>query len=105
VTFAGASTMLILIYDVASPVFEETLVRGYLMTELIGLSWPVWLAATVSFALQGSYHLYYGLPGALTLSSGFAILAIYFAISRRLWPVILAHFFWDLTATYTYWHR
>jgi membrane protease YdiL (CAAX protease family) len=105
VIFAGASTMLVIVYGLVAPFFEETLVRGYLMTELIALSRPVWLAATISVVLQGSYHLYYGFPGALTVSAGFAVLAIYFAISRRLWPVILAHFFWDLTATYLNWHR
>ena len=103
--FAGASPTLILLYAIAAPVFEETLIRGYLMTELIGLSWPVWLAAIVSFVLQGTYHLYYGLAGALVVSAGFAILAMYFAISRRLLPVILAHLFWDLTATYMNWPR
>ena len=105
VIFAGALTVFVVIYNLAAPVFEETLVRGYLMTELIGLSWPVWLAATISFVLQGSYHLYYGLAGTLTILPGFAILAIYFAISRRLWPVIFAHFFWDCTATFMSWHR
>lgn len=103
--FPGASLMLLLMYMVAAPLFEEILIRGYLMTELIGLSCPVWLAATASVVLQGGYHLYYGLATAFMLSAGFAVLATYFAISRRLLPVILAHFLWDLTASYLNWHR
>ncbi len=48
VIFAGASPVLLMLYIIAAPIFEETLVRGYLMTELIGLSCPVWLAALAS---------------------------------------------------------
>ncbi|HEY6306035.1 MAG TPA: CPBP family intramembrane glutamic endopeptidase [Candidatus Angelobacter sp.] len=103
--FAGASTILLVAYITAAPIFEETLVRGYLMTELIGLSWPAWLAAGASVALQTSYHLYYGLEGALSLGAGFVVSAVYFARSRRLMPVILSHLLWDLTATYFSWHR
>jgi membrane protease YdiL (CAAX protease family) len=96
VIFAGASVGLMLAYSLASSIFEETLVRGYLMTELIGLSCPVWLATCASILLQGSYHLYYGISGALAISTAFALWAIYFAISRKLWPVLLAHAFYDL---------
>jgi membrane protease YdiL (CAAX protease family) len=103
--FAGASPIILVLYMAAAPIFEETLVRGYLMTELIGLSWPAWLAALASVALQTSYHLYYGLGGALSLGAGFVVSAIYFAKSRRLMPIILSHFLWDLTATYLNWHR
>lgn len=105
VIFAGASTALLILYTIAAPIFEETLVRGYLMTELIGLSWPAWLAALTSIALQTSYHLYYGVGGALSVGAGFALSATYFAKSRKLMPVILSHFLWDLTATYLNWHR
>jgi membrane protease YdiL (CAAX protease family) len=105
IIFAGASTTLYLLYMVAAPIYEETLVRGYLMTELIGLSCPLWLATVASFVVQGAYHLYYGVAGALTASVGFAVLAVYFARSRRLMPIILAHFMWDLSATYVSWHR
>jgi len=105
VIFAGASHVLFIVYIIAAPIFEETLVRGYLMTELIGFSCPVWLAAMASVALQTSYHLYYGVGGALSVAAGFVISAAYFAKSRNLMPVILSHFVWDLTATYMNWHR
>lgn len=105
VIFAGGSVLLTFLYTLVAPVFEETLVRAYLMTELIGLSWPVWVAVLASVVLQGTYHLYYGVAGALGLSAGFAVWAIYFAMSRKIWPVLLAHFLWDLTATYLNWHR
>jgi membrane protease YdiL (CAAX protease family) len=103
--FAGTSILLLLPFLLVNPFFEEILVRGYLMTEIIELRSSVVLAATLSLALQTSYHLYYGLYGALVVGSGLSILAIYYAKSRRLIPVIVAHLLWDLTALLTAWHR
>jgi membrane protease YdiL (CAAX protease family) len=103
--YAGASFVLFAVYCTAAPFFEETLVRGYLMTELIGISCPVWMAAIASTVLQTTYHLYYGIPGALFVGFGFALSSIYFALSRKLAPVILSHLFWNLTATYLHLRR
>jgi membrane protease YdiL (CAAX protease family) len=86
-----------LIHDISSPIFEEVLVRGYLMSELIALGKPIAVAITASVVLQASYHLYYGLGSAVALSGVFLVFAAYFAKSRKLMPVILAHLFWDLT--------
>jgi len=97
-TTSGAPVLLLLSYGILAGIFEETLVRGYLMTEMIALGKPVWLAAIASIALQTSYHLYYGFAGALSISSVFIVFAIYFAFSRRLFPVILAHAFLDIFA-------
>jgi membrane protease YdiL (CAAX protease family) len=70
------------------------------MTELIGLSCPVWLAAAASFVLQTSYHLYYGFAGAIVISGIFAVSTIYFARSRRLMPVLLSHILWNLGVSF-----
>jgi membrane protease YdiL (CAAX protease family) len=85
-----------LIHDFSSPIFEEVLVRGYLMTELIELGKPVAFAIAASVILQTSYHVYYGLGRAVALSGVFIVFAAYFAKTRRLTPVILAHLFWDM---------
>ena len=98
VIFAGASPLLMLIYSAGSSVFEETLVRGYVTTEMIGLACPVWLASIASVLLQTSYHVYYGLGGALVVSGHFIVFALYFSISRRLLPVILGHLIVDFAA-------
>jgi membrane protease YdiL (CAAX protease family) len=103
--FAGGLFVLDLAYTTLAPFFEEILVRGYLMTELIGLSWPVWLAMLTSVVLQTSYHLYYGVAGALAAGSTFLISAIYFAKTRRLTPVVLSHLFWNLAVSYNHWNR
>ncbi|HEY7402868.1 MAG TPA: type II CAAX endopeptidase family protein [Candidatus Angelobacter sp.] len=101
--FGSGFFVLVLAYTVLAPFFEEILVRGYMMTELIDLSWPVWLATLASVALQTSYHLYYGVAGALIAGSTFLISAIYFARTRNLTPVVLQHLFWNLAVTH--WHH
>ena len=95
VFFEGVSPLM-LAYMVSSSFFEETVVRGYVTTELIGLACPVWLATLASILLQTSYHLYYGLAGSIVASAVFVVLALYFARYRRLSPIILGHLFVDL---------
>ncbi len=98
VIFAGITPGWFVIYSFGAAIFEETIVRAYVTSELIALACPVWLATLTSIALQTSYHLYYGWGGALALSGVFAVFGIYFAKSRRLLPVILGHLFVDLWA-------
>ena len=100
VIFAGISPWLLLLYSMSSSFFEETVVRGFLTTELIGLAAPVWLATLTSVLLQTSYHLYYGFGGALIVAGSFIVFGLYFASSRRLLPVILGHLFVDLVAVW-----
>lgn len=103
--FTSASVWAILPFVVLNPFFEEMLVRGYLMTELIDLRKSVVLAAVISLTVQTSYHLYYGVLGALMVGSGLSIFAIYFAKSRRLMPVILGHMFWDFITIFLKLHN
>jgi membrane protease YdiL (CAAX protease family) len=86
------------IHCIFSPIFEEVLVRGYLMTEIIELGKPSGLAILASVILQTSYHVYYGFGTAVGLSGAFLVFAAYFSKRRRLMPIVLAHLFWDLTA-------
>jgi membrane protease YdiL (CAAX protease family) len=96
--FATSSFWLLIPFLILNPFFEEVLVRGYLMTEIIELRSSVLLASLVSIALQTSYHLYYGVFGALIVASGLAVFALYYAKTRDLMSVIVAHLLWDLTA-------
>jgi membrane protease YdiL (CAAX protease family) len=79
-------------------VFEELAVRGWLMTEIEGLTGSLYLAAISSWLLQTAYHVYQGIGTALTVSATFLVFTIYFAKRRRLFPLILAHFLMDLLA-------
>jgi hypothetical protein len=105
IIFAGMTLSWAVIYSTSSAVFEEIVVRGFVTSEMIALTCPVWLATLVSIALQTSYHVYYGVAGALGISGIFIVFGIYFARSRRLLPVILGHLFFDLWALWANFHH
>lgn len=94
---AGFSIGLVL-YMFCSPVFEELIVRFFVAGELMSLGWNWVVAALVSAGLQASYHLYQGTWNAITLFPLFLVFAIYYGKTRRIWDVVLAHFWMDLIA-------
>ena len=79
-----------------NPFFEELIVRAYLMTEVRDLTGSSALAIAISVIVQFSYHLYYGWAGAISLSFQFLIFALYYARSRNILPVIVAHGLFDI---------
>jgi len=83
-------------FSLLNPFFEELIVRAYLMTEVSDLTGSSILAVAVSVAVQFSYHLYYGWVGAISLSFQFLVFAVYYARTRRVLPVIVAHGFFDI---------
>ena len=88
--------LLTLCLVLVNPIFEELTVRAFLMTETVALSGSSALAIVSSVLLQTSYHLYQGLPYALALGVIFLIFSLYYAHTRRILPLILAHFILDL---------
>jgi len=89
-------------FVVVNPVFEEMIVRAFLMTETVALTGSSILAVIVSVSLQTSYHLYQGLPYALSAGVIFLIFSVYYARTRRIGAIIVAHFIWDLSAHLSY---
>ena len=85
------------------PVFEELIVRAYLMTEILELTGSSALAIVTSVLVQTSYHLYYGWYGAACLAFPFLVFALYYARYRRALPVIVAHEVWDLISLIRIW--
>jgi membrane protease YdiL (CAAX protease family) len=94
--FFGRPSVAFLFYSLLNPFCEELIVRAYLMTEVIELTGSPALAVAVSLIVQSSYHLYYGWVGAITLAFLFLTFAVYFAHSRKILPVIIAHGFFDI---------
>lgn len=81
-----------------NPFFEELIVRGYLMSEIVDLTGNGALAVVASVAVQMSYHLYQGLANGVVLTAIFIVFSTYFLRSRRIAPLVLAHFFLDAYA-------
>jgi membrane protease YdiL (CAAX protease family) len=102
VLFGSSVSLLPLLYAITNPFHEELLVRAFLITEVEGLYQSTVLAVIVSVALQTSYHLYQGLPLALSHIPTFLVFSLYYVRARRIFPVILAHLFMDISALAVY---
>ena len=85
-----------------NPVFEELIVRAYTMSELLEMGYGPLIAVTFSVLFQTTYHLYYGSGIALAMGATFLIYALYFAKTRRIMPVILAHMLFDFYALFSH---
>lgn len=99
----GHPPVMMVPFSLLNPFFEELVVRAYLMTEVKDLSGSWILSAALSVAIQTSYHLYYGWEGALALSFQFLALSIYYARTRRITPIIIAHGFFDIYGLVRLW--
>lgn len=72
--------------------------RGYVMTEVAQLSGSAALAVFVSTAIQTGYHLYQGPVNTVNVGCCFLVFSLYYAKTRKLFPVIMAHSIMDLLA-------
>jgi membrane protease YdiL (CAAX protease family) len=100
--FGTALGVLPVLYVLLNPFYEELLVRAFLISEMEAIYRSTALAVWISVALQTSYHLYQGLPAALSHVPAFLLFSLYFVRTRRILPVILAHMFMDVSALALY---
>jgi membrane protease YdiL (CAAX protease family) len=100
--FGTAFGILPVLYVLLNPFHEELLVRAFLISETEWWYGSTALAVFLSVTLQSSYHLYQGLPMALSHIPAFLLFSLYFARTRRILPVILAHMFMDISALALY---
>ncbi len=85
-------------FVLVNPFFEELIVCAYTMSEVMDLSGSRMLAIVISVSLQMSYHFYQGVLRSIAVAAIFTVFSIYFARTRRIAPVILAHFCIDAFA-------
>lgn len=94
--------VMLLIYMLTTPFFEELIVRAYAMTELSDMKLPSGLIVLLSVLVQTGYHIYQGVPSMLLLSSTFLLFALYYATARRALPIVIAHLCLDLFGLLSY---
>ncbi len=88
--------LLITFISVLNPIFEEFLYLGYVFNAT--KQYGALVAVLGVVCLRVAIHLYQG-PGALVQHLVIAVvLTMYYARTRRLWPVIMAHGVMDLLA-------
>jgi membrane protease YdiL (CAAX protease family) len=100
--FGTTLSVLPVLFVLLNPFYEELLVRAYLISETEEIYRSTALAVFLSVALQISYHLYQGLPAALSHIPTFLLFSLYFVRMRRILPVILAHMYMDVLALAVY---
>jgi membrane protease YdiL (CAAX protease family) len=84
------------IFTVVNGFFEEGVVRAFVMTDLVALTRWKWVAVLFSVVLQTGYHFYQGPSNVVVILPLFLLYALYFARTRQVFPLILAHVFQDL---------
>jgi membrane protease YdiL (CAAX protease family) len=92
----------VLVFVAVNSVYEELLARAFVISEVKALIGSPVIAAAASVILQTAYHLYQGLPQAAALAAAFTVFSLYYLSTRRVWPLILAHFYLDLFALIQY---
>jgi len=103
--FAGGISFVTILFQFLNPFFEELIVRAYVMTELRQLTSSAAKAVLFSTVLQMSYHFYQGAPLAFAEGAMFLIFSFSYAKSNRITPIILAHLYFDLIGTLSYYFR
>jgi membrane protease YdiL (CAAX protease family) len=98
-----SSPLLLTVFLLVNPCFEEVVVRGYFSTELEALTGSKLTAVVIPPLFQGFYHLYQGRIATLSFTAVFILFSIYFVKTRRLVPVIVAHAVFDLTLIWRLW--
>ncbi len=93
-----AATVLLLLYVLVNPIKEELLIRAFLISEVRWLSGRTALAVLVSVGVQCCYHFYQGAFYALSYAALFLVFSLYYVRTGRIFPVILAHLYFDLAA-------
>ena len=97
--FGGGVFPVTFLFLFLNPFFEELIVRAYLMTEIRQLTNSASKAIILSTVLQTSYHLYQGVPLALSNGALFLVFSIYYTKTNRIVPIILAHLYCDVGST------
>ncbi len=96
--FAGGFSIVTFLALVLNPFVEELIVRAYVMTEVRRLTGSAVLAIVTSVLIQVAYHLYQGVPLAISYGATFIVFSLYYHKTKRIFPVILAHLYSDLYA-------
>ena len=91
----------VLLACMVNPVFEEVFLCGYVISALRD-SRGVTTAINVSAAIRVFCHFYQGAVGVIAIAPVALLFAYWYAHTRRLWPLIVAHAIVDFTGLFPY---
>ncbi|MEE9442212.1 MAG: type II CAAX endopeptidase family protein [candidate division Zixibacteria bacterium] len=91
--------------SITAAICEEVSFRGYVMSRIKGLTgWGWTVPVLISSMAFATGHLYQGLGGFLVILVYGTMFAILYALTRSIWPGILAHFIQDFFAVFLFEH-
>jgi membrane protease YdiL (CAAX protease family) len=93
-----ADFILLIVLSIAIGFSEELAMRSYLIPRFEQLFRSSATSVFVSSALFASYHLYQGLESAFSILVIGLVYGTAFCMTRRLWPVAIAHAMMDIWA-------
>lgn len=89
--FVGSiSPSVVIIASLLNPIFEEFLWLGYAIPAVASRS-GVGFACAVSIILRVAVHLYQGKLAFISVLPIAVVLTLYFVLTGRLWPTVVAH--------------
>ena len=94
---SGLGVVMLAVFCIVNPIFEETLVVGY-VAEALRDRHPPLLAVNVSVSIRLLYHLYQGPAGVIAIVPMGLLFAFVYLRWSRLWPLVLAHGLLDALA-------
>jgi membrane protease YdiL (CAAX protease family) len=94
-----------ILFVIVNPIYEELIARAYIISEVKYLTGSGLLAIAVSVVIQSLYHLYQGILSTFAIAMMFLTFSVYYIRYKRITPVILAHFYFDLLALLLYSNR
>jgi len=89
------SMQLVFLASTVNGIFEEVFVAGYIITALRDTR-GVWTAINISTVVRLLYHLYQGPLGIMTVVPVGLLYGYFFARTRQLWPLVMAHVLIDI---------
>ena len=96
------SILVLLLFSIVNPIFEELIVVGYVVT-LLEQKRGLAVAVIASTMIRLSYHTYQGTVGLVYIGLMGLIFAVYYCKRRGLWPLFLAHGLMDFVGLYFRW--
>ena len=98
---SGIGLGTILAVSILNPLFEELFLCGYLITVLKEAR-GFWFAVNISAGVRLVYHLYQGPLGVISILPLGLVFGYWYARTKQLWPLVVAHAAFDLVALLWY---
>ena len=92
----GVQWGLLVVMAIVNGFAEELVMRGFLIRQLERLLRSAWVAIVLTAAVFAAYHAYQGIAGVINGVAMSAVFGILFVVTRRLWPLAVAHTMMDL---------